>query len=130
MSEASKVKFGQTYNRVIRAIQIDQPLNKTNKLANPCSLCNRNVTDSGIVCDTCNKWCHPKCDGMSQKEFQFYVNTSDDPNVKWHCLYCTVKFHRKNIGTIKNLIHKKSNTYKVYIHSKVVGSDIGIGRAV
>ena len=97
MSKASNVKLQQTFNRVISAIKVDQPLNKTNKLAHPCSLCNRNVTDSGIVCDTCNKWCHPKCDGMSQKEFQYYVNTSDDPNVKWHCLYCTVKFHRKNI---------------------------------
>ena len=97
MSTASNVRLQQTFNRVISAIKIDQPLNKTNKLANPCSLCNRNVTDSGIVCDTCNKWCHPKCEGMSQKEFQFYVDTSDDPDVKWHCLYCTVKFHRKNI---------------------------------
>ena len=97
MSTASNVKLQQTLNRVISAIKVDQPLNKTNRLANPCSLCNRNVTDSGIVCDTCNKWCHPKCDGMSQKEYQYFVDTSDDPNVKWHCLYCTVKFHRNNI---------------------------------
>ena len=97
MSEVSKIKYEQNYNRVISAIKVGQPLNKTNKLANPCSLCNRNVIESGIICDTCNKWCHPKCDGMSQKEFQYYVD-NDDPNIQWHCLYCTVKFNQKNIA--------------------------------
>ena len=42
MSEPSKVKLEQTFNRVISAIKVDQPLNKTNKLAHPCSL---NVTE-------------------------------------------------------------------------------------
>ena len=97
MPATTNAKYKQTFSRVISAIKVDQPLNKSNRLENPCSLCNRNVTDSGIVCDTCNKWCHPKCDGMTPKEYQYYVDTSDDPSVKWHCLYCTVKFHRKNI---------------------------------
>ena len=46
---------------------------------------------------------------MSQKDFQFYVDTSDDPNVKWHCLYCTVKFHRKNIPFTLSDTHELNN---------------------
>ena len=29
-------KLRQTFNRVISAVKVDQPLNKANKLANPC----------------------------------------------------------------------------------------------
>ena len=85
--------------RIIQALSTDTELNNQNNLKWPCSICNKNVTESmkGIRCDTCKKWCHIKCDGTSAKEYESFVfNENDD--VKWHCFYCTMKYNHENFA--------------------------------
>ena len=50
---------------VLEAIRNDQNLSTPNNLKFPCSICNKNVLENqkAIQCDSCNMWCHIKCDG-------------------------------------------------------------------
>ena len=34
---------------------------------------------------------------MTQEMYEYYVNNNDNPDVTWHCLYCTMKFHHQHI---------------------------------
>ena len=34
---------------------------------------------------------------MSPEMYDYYVNNQDNPEVTWHCLYCTMKFNHKHI---------------------------------
>ena len=34
-----------------------------------CSICDSDVIDLGICCDTCERWCHPKCAWISNEEY-------------------------------------------------------------
>ena len=67
----------------------------------------------GMQCDTCNKWCHIKCDGMSAEEYDFLTTTNDDDTIGWNCLYCTLKFNNENFAfTLVGYeeIHKINNS--------------------
>ena len=59
--------------RITNAITNETELNPPNNLRWPCCICNKNVTSTmkGIQCDTCNKWCHIKCDCMTIDEYNF-----------------------------------------------------------
>ena len=47
-----------------------------------------------IQCDTCNGWCHIKCDGTS---IETYNNLILLPNSdSWHCLLCKVRENHNN----------------------------------
>ena len=85
--------------RIIQALSTETELNVQNNLRWPCSICNRNVTESmkGIRCDNCKKWCHIKCDGTSAEEYENMV-MNENVNVDWHCLYCTLKFNHENFA--------------------------------
>ena len=39
---------------------------------------------SGILCDMCNPWIHPKCNDLSKKD----VKKLADSNEKWFCITC------------------------------------------
>ena len=94
--DSSQVKLKQTYDRITVAISLHRELNIPNKLKSPCSICNKNVlkNQKAVQCDTCNKWCHIKCDGTSIEMYNYLIITDD--TVLWHCLYCTVKFNHEN----------------------------------
>ena len=96
MSAFNSLKYNATYNRILEALSMDSELNTTNNLRWPCSICNKNVTSNmkAIQCDTYQKWCHIKCDGISTKVYETLMYASTD----WHCLYCTIKFNRDNLA--------------------------------
>ena len=52
----------------------------------------------GLQCDTCDKWCHIRCDNMSNEEYEYYQTTIEDESIKWHCLYCTMKFNHEHFA--------------------------------
>ena len=97
-SDSTVFTLGITYDRIINALRTESDLNIPNNLKWPCSICNKNVTESmkSIRCDTCKRWCHIKCDGSSAKEYEKLVMT--DSNEEWHCLYCTMKFNHENFA--------------------------------
>ena len=43
----------------------------------------------------CEKWCHITCDGTSLEDYRYYQTTNDTPDIKWYCLYCTIKVNHK-----------------------------------
>ena len=97
MSQNS-LKYNRTCNRIFEALNLDKELNIANNLRWPCSVCNKNVTATmkAVQCDSCDKWCHIKCHGISPKEYEVMVNSDD--NIDWTCLYCTIKFNKENFA--------------------------------
>ena len=93
-SARNELRIQQNINRISRAIYLEKDLNPVNKLACPCSICNKNCfdTQASIICDTCDKWCHIKCDGTTLKDYNYL---SANIESEWHCLYCTMKFHQQ-----------------------------------
>ena len=85
-----------TTQLIIEAIRDDKNINMSNNLKFPCSICNKNVLNNqkGIQCDSCNLWCHIKCDGTSTETYNKMI-LSEDNNL-WHCLLCKIKFHHDN----------------------------------
>ena len=77
---------------IIEAIRHDNKINMSH-CKFPCSICNKNILSNqkAILCDSCNLWCHIKCDGTS-KDMYNNLMSSDDSDI-WHCLLCKVKFH-------------------------------------
>ena len=49
-----------------------------------CSICDSDVIDFGICCDTCERWCHPKCAWISNEEY-YRLGSCDD---LWLCPAC------------------------------------------
>ena len=86
-------------DRIVEALSADKDLNSQNNFKWPCSICNKNVTDSmkGIRCDSCKKWCHIRCDGTSAEEYEYLV-LNEDTSGDWHCLYCTMKSNHANFA--------------------------------
>ena len=80
---------------IIEAIRHEKKLNMSH-CKFPCSIiCNKNVLNNQkailCVCDSCNLWCHIKCDGASNNIYNNLM-LSDDTDIG-HCLLCKVKFH-------------------------------------
>ena len=96
MSDASQIKLQNTINRIAGAILAGKNLNPepTRNIKWPCVICNRPVQNNqkALECDACQKWCHLNCDGrVTLSEYEFYENNQNNPEVQWHCLYCTLK---------------------------------------
>ena len=116
----NELRIHQNINRSIRAIYLQKDLNPVNKLACPCSICNKNCfdTQASIICDTCNKWCHIKCDGTSLKDYNYLATNIES---EWHCLYCTIKFHHQNLPFTLSDTHEiekinMSDSMKIFDH--------------
>ena len=93
--------YNLTCERIIDALDSDSELNIVNNLRWPYSICNKNVTQrmKGIKCDTCDKWSHIKCNGISSEEYDYFIKTDDVGfSVDWHCLYCTIKINKENFA--------------------------------
>ena len=54
----------------------------------PCSSCQNLVTDEddALSCDTCSKWCHAECGGVSQEAYQYLNEQAEE--VRWMCPSC------------------------------------------
>ena len=99
-NNSTSYRYNFACERIIEAISLETELNIPNNLKWPCSICNKNVTNrmKGLQCDTCEKWCHIKCDAMSEDEYKYYQSTDGNESIKWHCLYCTMKFNHENFA--------------------------------
>ena len=91
-------RFNFACERIIDAISTETELNIKNNLQWPCSICNKNVTArmKGLQCDTCDKWCHLRCDHISEKEYEYQCTNNDEST--WNCLYCTMKFNHEHFA--------------------------------
>ena len=54
----------------------------------PCTSCQGLVTEDeeALTCDTCLKWCHTACGGVSHEAYEHIVENSED--VRWMCPTC------------------------------------------
>ena len=96
MTEASQIKLQNTIDRIAGAILTGNNLNPppTRNIKWPCIICNRPVqtNQKAIECDTCQKWCHLNCDGRhTTQDYEYFMNNQDNPDLEWHCLYCSLK---------------------------------------
>ena len=101
MAQASTFALKNNMDRIAGAILLGEEITPPShsKIKYPCSICNRSCqkNQSCIQCDKCNKWCHIKCDGTSQTEYNYLQTTNENPDIKWFCLCCTMKFNYQNI---------------------------------
>ena len=91
-NQAAELAYKNNIERISGAILLGQELNPKNNLKQPCVICNKSVqkNQNAISCDQCGKWCHRKCDAMSQEMYKYYQDNQDNPEVPWYCLYCTM----------------------------------------
>ena len=78
-------------------VRNDKNLKTSNNLKFPCSICNKKQYNNqkAIQCDSCNLWCHIKCDGTSIVTYNKLM-LSDEDDDSWHCLLCKVKCNHYN----------------------------------
>ena len=83
---------------VIETIRSNSKPKSSRKIKYPCSICNKAVLDNqkAIQCDTCDLWCHIKCDGTSNEKYN-YLMLEENSSESWHCLVCIVEFNHCNI---------------------------------
>ena len=99
MPSSTDIRLQNTMERICGSILSGKVLNPPNSFKWPCSICNKNClkNQAAIQCDSCDKWCHIKCDGTSIEKYRYYQTTNDNPDVKWICLVCTMEYHHQNI---------------------------------
>ena len=61
----------------------------------PCGACGLDVTDIGIMCETCSQWYHPVCQDMGRKNS--YVFHTENPDFSWVCLTCGARNHSVSV---------------------------------
>ena len=76
-------------------------------IENPnCSVCNKFVR-SGIFCNLCNTWVHPKCNQLNYKNFQQIQKSN--PNESWTCIQCNSEIFPFNKKCISNFVPSQNN---------------------
>ena len=97
-NQAVETAYENNIERISGAILLNQELNSKNNFKFPCVICNKSVqsNQNAITCDNCGKWCHRKCDAMSQETYKYYEDNQDNPEITWHCLYCTMKHNHEH----------------------------------
>ncbi|MCG8048091.1 MAG: hypothetical protein JAY66_20795 [Candidatus Thiodiazotropha taylori] len=60
----------------------------------PCGACGLEVTDIGILCDTCSQWYHPNCQQMGDETYEFHIM---NPDFSWVCLTCGAPNHSVSV---------------------------------
>ena len=93
MADALEIALQNNIERIAGSILLEIELNPPTKSKWPCSICNKNVNknQNALLCNSCGKWAHRKCEGMSVETYNAY----DEP--EFHCLYCTLKHNHQNI---------------------------------
>ena len=56
----------------------------------PCGACGLEVTDTGILCDTCSQCYHPICQNMGDDSYNFHIM---NPYFSWVCQTCGAPNH-------------------------------------
>ena len=97
-NQAAEAAYENNVERISGAILLNQELNPKNNFKFPCAICNKSVqsNQNAISCDNCGKWCHRKCDAMSQETYKYYQDNQDNPEITWYCLYCTMKHNHEH----------------------------------
>ena len=95
MAQAIDIALKNNMERIAAAILLGKELNLPNNLKFPCGICNKSVqkNQNALQCDTCDKWVHRKCEGMSPEKYRSFSET----DVQFHCLYCTMRENHENI---------------------------------
>ena len=52
--------------------------------------CGLDVTETGILCDTCSQWYHPICENMGDDLYNFHIM---NPDFSWVCQACGAPNH-------------------------------------
>ena len=60
----------------------------------PCGACGLEVTDTGILCDTCSQWYHPICQNLGDDSFNFH---NLNPAFSWMCHTCGAPNHSVSV---------------------------------
>ena len=65
------------------------PMKACCNIKDPCGICFKSVNKNqkAMKCNTCLKWIHRKCNGISVKEYEALVNEPDE--IPWLCILCT-----------------------------------------
>ena len=96
MVEALEIALENNIERIAGAIIQGIELNPPTRYSDPCSICNK-VNQSAIECNSCKKWTHRKCEGMTIETYNYYWTTTNDcPELTYDCLYCTMKQNHQN----------------------------------
>lgn len=68
-----------------------------------CRICKKEVkqNDIKLLCNVCKIYHHIDCAGVSQKFYQYYIETK---KVQWHCYLCDTEIRTQNMESI-NKIH-------------------------
>ena len=79
-----------------------------------CSVCNKFVR-SGILCNLCKTWVHPKCNQISYKDFLNLQKTN--PNENWTCIKFNSEIFPFNNKSYSNFVpsqNKNTNNLKSF----------------
>ena len=75
--------YQKIYTEVTEGVEHDD-------LGDDCPRCSRTVTDAdpGVKCDSCQRWHHAVCEGISPEEYGRMM--SESPGRQWNCLDCSI----------------------------------------
>ena len=98
MVEALEIALKNNIERIAGAIIQGIELNPPTRYSDPCSICNKKVqsNQNAIECNSCKKWTHRKCEGMTVETYNYWKTTNDRPDLTYDCLYCTMKQNHLN----------------------------------
>ena len=71
-----------------------------------CSVCFKFVR-SGIFCNICNTWVHPKCNQLKYKDFQTLQKSNPDKN--WICIQCNSEIFPFNKKSYTSFVTSKND---------------------
>ena len=70
--------------------ELSVPIKPRHNIKDPCGICFKSVNkkQKATKCNTCLKWIHRKCNGISVKKYEALVNELDE--IPWLCILCTI----------------------------------------
>ena len=72
-----------------------------------CSVCYK-LVHSGIFCNICNTWVHPKCNQLNYKDFQNLQKSNPDKN--WTCIQCNSEIFPFNNKYYSTFVPSKNDS--------------------
>ena len=82
----SKIKFKnyKSFFQILILLSGDIAMNP-GPSSYPCSKCNTGVGSGAVLCNSCNKWIHSKCEGLSRSQV---IALSRTANLNFTCCVC------------------------------------------